>query len=139
MPELTRIFIPNEIVRDAEAKSAARRNPVGRPTLHATCLILGMLAVKAVLGLGYRKTIEIFADAGWQNLPNFRTLDWRAKEITKAKMGLCIEWCDIGRRRWLVVRLATKSAPFMNVRHASQSAIRGMVRALHTNYVELAL
>ncbi len=107
--------------------------------LHAACLILGMLAVKEVLGVGYRKTISVFKDAGWQNLPDFRTLEWRAKKLAKNRARMRVELCEGRRERWIVVTSRGRGGSLENVRHVSLKTAKNSVHRFGTDYVELAL
>lgn len=136
-PRQARIFVSSALVSSAERGNDGKRHP-GRPQLHTECLMLGMLAAKAVFGLGYRRTRQLFSDAGWPNLPDFRTLQWRSKRLRDNRVSMSIVWCDAPAALWIV---AVKSKDGGHIRTAKVSTARAKdkVRALGTDYTELAL
>lgn len=136
---LTRIFVSSSLIEKAERIAASGRGGAGRPTLHTTCLVLGILATKAVFGLGYRKTYSLFEDSGWQNLPDFRTLEWRDKKIRNGGVLLKIRWCEGKKERLVVVKLSKGGAWRIDIERVPEVSAKKELKSMGTDYVELAL
>ncbi len=133
-----RIFISGELVRVAESKAAKGRTLVGRPMMHSTCLILGMVAVKEFLGIGYRETRKAFAERGFSKLPDFRTISWRAGELKHHNVGIEINIKNNTNGHSIIVRLL-RTGPLVDKKELNVRQWSNLMHSLKTDFVELQL
>ncbi len=131
------IFVSGRLTAEAE-KIPARKSPRGRPLLHSTCLILAMLAVKSMLDLGYRQTVESFSEAGYRKLPNFRTVQWRAARLKNSGMRMCVETASNGAERRLLL-MPTQSGPFITSKDSQVNRLAKQIKRMNLNFTELLL
>lgn len=132
------MFITTRLVKIAEEMTTARGGAPGRPTAHATCLILAMLAIKSILGVGYRETDRLFREAGYPNLPDFRTIQWRSERLRKKRLHMSVGVRN-GRYENTVLLDVSENGEFVSTKEMNNGAWSRAMRNIKRNFVEIML
>ncbi len=132
------IFIANSVMGEAERSSIARKGTPGRHEGHSCCLILAMLGVKHMFGTSYRKTVEMFRNAGYVNLPDFRTLQWRSEKLKRDKVRMRLSIAKSKSGNMLLIREGRGDAQ-VDVRNISTAAWSAELRNLKRKFAEVML
>ncbi len=130
------VFVSTKLIRAAEAMTTAKGNAPGRPTSHSTCLILAMLAIKSILGVGYRETDRFFREAGYMNLPDFRTIHWRAERLRRKNLHINTSISG-GKYENTVLLDVSDGRKFVSVKEIDGRAWSRAIRRIGRNFVEL--
>ncbi|MDE1851637.1 MAG: hypothetical protein KGH69_03035 [Candidatus Micrarchaeota archaeon] len=84
-------------------------------------------------------TLDLFSDAGWPNLPDFRTVQWRAKKLSNGRISMDIAWCDSATCILIIATRPDSSKAIKAPRRVPLHEARKLVRALGSDYTEMAL
>ncbi len=136
-PRPIRVFVSGELVRAAEGL-ASRRGAAGRPTLHSTCLILAMIAVKEFCNVGYRETWKLFAERGFSKLPDFRTIHLRAAMLKHGNVSIKVA-VKASAERCLIIIKRHSGKSFVVKRAIAPKKWGALMRGLKSDFVELEL